>query len=164
MRRAVWGFHFHFHVHFSGWRGGGYGWRKPIRAFHFPHGGPLLHPDPRQVTFVISSVFTNNIQTMFMIITTTSYVCTHKKGGQAGIVTKRTIFSCCPGHRYCPLSGFTRITRYRPLSGITRITRFYPLSKYCKWRKGRTQAVASLSYNFFSKWVTQVLLTITVCR
>jgi len=27
------------------------------------------------------------------------YVCTHKKGGQAGIVTKRTIFSCCPGYR-----------------------------------------------------------------
>ena len=56
---AFWGFHFHFRVHFSGWRGGGYGWRKPIRAFHFPHGGPLLHPDPRQVTFLISSVFTN---------------------------------------------------------------------------------------------------------
>merc|ERR1712038_338095 len=28
-----------------------------------------------------------------------SYVCTHKKGGRAGIVTERTIFSCCPGHR-----------------------------------------------------------------
>ena len=110
---AFWGFH--FRVHFSGWRGGGFGWRRSIRAFHFPHGGPLLHPDPRQVTFVISSVFTNNIQTMFMTVTTTSYVCTHKKGGQAGIVTKRTIFSCCPGHRYYPyyqvlpvLPGFTR--------------------------------------------------------
>ena len=38
--------------------------------------------------------------TIPMIVTTTSYVCTHKKGGQAGMVTERTIFSCCPGHRY----------------------------------------------------------------
>ena len=40
------------------------------------------------------------IMIVTMMVTTTSYVCTHKKGGQAGMVTERTIFSCCPGHRY----------------------------------------------------------------
>jgi len=43
--------------------------------------------------------FTFHMEVHSCTQTQDSYVCTHKKGGQAGIVTKRTIFSCCSGHR-----------------------------------------------------------------
>jgi len=43
--------------------------------------------------------FTFHLEVHSCTQTQDSYVCTHKKGGQAGIVTERTIFSCCPGHR-----------------------------------------------------------------
>merc|ERR1719500_1366911 len=43
--------------------------------------------------------FTFHMEVRSCTQTQDSYVCTHKKGGQAGMVTERTIFSCCPGHR-----------------------------------------------------------------
>jgi len=43
--------------------------------------------------------FTFHMEVHSCTQTQDSYVCTHKKGGRAGIVTERTIFSCCPGHR-----------------------------------------------------------------
>jgi len=46
-----------------------------------------------------SPSFTFHMEVHSCSQTQDSYVCTHKKGGQAGIVTERTIFSCCPGHR-----------------------------------------------------------------
>ena len=111
---AFWGFHFHFRVHFSGWRGGGYGWRRPIRAFHFPHGGPLLHPDPRQVTFVINNLFLQlifkqcswSLQPPVMCAPTRREVrlelWPRGQSSPAALVTGT----------YCPLSGITRIIRF----------------------------------------------------
>ena len=52
---------------------------------------------PKVVSFVVYEFPHGNFH---VVIILNSYVCTHKKGGQAGIVTERTIFSCCPGHRY----------------------------------------------------------------
>merc|ERR1711936_1491710 len=46
-----------------------------------------------------SGPFTFHMEVHSCTLTQDSYVCTHKKGGQAGFVTERTIFSCCPGHR-----------------------------------------------------------------
>merc|ERR1719370_2231168 len=61
-----------------------------------------------------SGPFTFHMEVHSCTRTQDSYVCTHKKGGQAGIVTKRTIFSCCPGHRL--VSGrCTEVDALQPL-------------------------------------------------
>jgi len=61
-----------------------------------------------------SGPFTFHMEVHSCTQTQDSYVCTHKKGGQAGIVTKRTIFSCCPGHRL--VSGrCTEVDALQPL-------------------------------------------------
>merc|ERR1711970_1319417 len=58
--------------------------------------------------------FTFHMEVHSCTQTQDSYVCTHKKGGQAGIATKRTIFSCCPGHRL--VSGrCTEVDALQPL-------------------------------------------------
>ena len=48
---------------------------------------------------------------ILMLVATTSYVCTHKKGGQAGFVTERTILSCCPGHRWVLVNNLIVVGR-----------------------------------------------------
>ena len=161
IRRAVSAFQLHFHFfQVDEDEDMGEGRRSGPFTFHMEVHSCTQTQDRLLLSSIVIFFFTNNVQAMSSpamcaptrrvgrlelvssnhliilrnstIIVVTSYVCTHKKGGQAGIVTERTIFSCCPGHRYCLLS------------------------KHCKRRNRRTQAVASLSNDFFSERVKKL--------